>query len=248
MNRIIITVMAILLTTGAAVNADIINASFELPYVGPTGLSNNAIDSWTWESNHDRAGRRVWGIDFTPVQWYHPDGSQYSASGDPSDVQLGNSYDGSPTDTDIVSILSQNLSNTIQADTYYQFSLDMTTRAADLSSAYPAPNVDLILEAWDGVTATTIATHTVSCTSLETNPQYFVTYSTAMTLPDESLIGQQLRVAIQITSQADVQNGKYAVFMDHASIASSSVPEPSTIALLATGLVGLLCYAWRKRK
>jgi len=26
------------------------------------------------------------------------------------------------------------------------------------------------------------------------------------------------------------------------------VPEPSTIALLASGLFGLLAYAWRKRK
>ncbi len=26
------------------------------------------------------------------------------------------------------------------------------------------------------------------------------------------------------------------------------VPEPGTMALLATGLIGLLCYAWRKRK
>ena len=29
---------------------------------------------------------------------------------------------------------------------------------------------------------------------------------------------------------------------------STVVPEPSTLALLATGLIGLLCYAWRKRK
>ncbi len=26
------------------------------------------------------------------------------------------------------------------------------------------------------------------------------------------------------------------------------IPEPSTLALLTTGLIGLLCYAWRKRK
>ena len=27
----------------------------------------------------------------------------------------------------------------------------------------------------------------------------------------------------------------------------ASVPEPSTLVLLASGLIGLLCYAWRKR-
>ncbi|MCG2685700.1 MAG: PEP-CTERM sorting domain-containing protein [Planctomycetales bacterium] len=26
------------------------------------------------------------------------------------------------------------------------------------------------------------------------------------------------------------------------------IPEPSTLALLAAGLLGLLCYAWRKRR
>jgi len=29
---------------------------------------------------------------------------------------------------------------------------------------------------------------------------------------------------------------------------AAQVPEPGTLALLATGLIGLLCYAWRKRK
>jgi len=37
---------------------------------------------------------------------------------------------------------------------------------------------------------------------------------------------------------------KHVAFLD----GSAAVPEPSTIVLLAAGLIGLLCYAWRKRK
>jgi hypothetical protein len=33
-----------------------------------------------------------------------------------------------------------------------------------------------------------------------------------------------------------------------AGLSASIVPEPGTLILLVTGLLGLLCYAWRKRK
>jgi hypothetical protein len=38
------------------------------------------------------------------------------------------------------------------------------------------------------------------------------------------------------------------VVLNHASDFSVLVPEPGMLSLLATGLLGLLAYAWRKRK
>ncbi len=37
-------------------------------------------------------------------------------------------------------------------------------------------------------------------------------------------------------------------FVDDFSGTYTPIPEPGTLALLVTGLLGLLCYAWRKRK
>ncbi|MBU4271699.1 MAG: PEP-CTERM sorting domain-containing protein [Planctomycetes bacterium] len=39
-------------------------------------------------------------------------------------------------------------------------------------------------------------------------------------------------------------NGSNDAYIDSVTL----VPEPGTLALLATGLIGLLCYAWRKRR
>jgi hypothetical protein len=45
-----------------------------------------------------------------------------------------------------------------------------------------------------------------------------------------------------------VSGGQYFVQFSASDGVSTAVPEPGTLALLAAGLAGLLCYAWRKRK
>ena len=66
------------------------------------------------------------------------------------------------------------------------------------------------------------------------------------------LVGQQS--GTQLTMRAWLYDENGANAPPHLSrslyygIGYTLVPEPSMLALLATGLIGLLCYAWRKRK
>jgi hypothetical protein len=43
-------------------------------------------------------------------------------------------------------------------------------------------------------------------------------------------------------------NCGYPGGLDSVALTVNQVPEPTTFALLVTGAVGLLCYAWRKRR
>jgi len=53
----------------------------------------------------------------------------------------------------------------------------------------------------------------------------------------------------QLSQVGTLGTGQYYVQLDaNGSGVETTIPEPGTLALLATGLAGLLCYAWRKRK
>ena len=53
------------------------------------------------------------------------------------------------------------------------------------------------------------------------------------------------------TQAGTLGTGQRDILLDGTSgleTLKTTIPEPSTLALLAAGLAGLLCYAWRKRK
>ena len=71
------------------------------------------------------------------------------------------------------------------------------------------------------------------------------------TIPGDG-IDQTLIAMMYVSTGADViYSGQMGFSTNHVlsgSFSTQQVPEPCTIALLATGLMGLLCCVWRKRK
>ena len=62
-------------------------------------------------------------------------------------------------------------------------------------------------------------------------------------------LGQVTGTEIKVLAGVQTENtGSGGPRSGYVGVAYYLVPEPSTLALLATGLIGLLCYAWRKRK
>lgn len=56
-----------------------------------------------------------------------------------------------------------------------------------------------------------------------------------------------LQVFIAVTGKAGVE-GWQEMFIDNIRLTAETVPEPCAISMVGTALVGLLAYAWRKRK
>ncbi len=75
-----------------------------------------------------------------------------------------------------------------------------------------------------------------------TVPTSGTTWQQVTITPAAQYIGQTMTLVM-----IDQNNGGWGwTNLDTVSI--PTVPEPGTLALLAAGLVGLLCYAWRKRR
>ena len=81
-----------------------------------------------------------------------------------------------------------------------------------------------------------------------------VTLSQASGLPGD--LGQSLGLAadnvrlvqFEITSVYEGSNDLHLAGLDQVRFVGTTVPEPSTMALLVSGLLGMVGYAWRKRK
>jgi hypothetical protein len=96
----------------------------------------------------------------------------------------------------------------------------------------------LLVRLFDVTAGTNPVYNEVWSTDLPNTPTYG-SYSSTFTV-DASQVGHSFEIL--------VQNWGGASFVNIDNMRLTCSPEPSTVVLLVSGVVGLLAYAWRKRK
>jgi hypothetical protein len=86
-----------------------------------------------------------------------------------------------------------------------------------------------------------------SWTPLVTNPPTTTGDWQHISLSFDALAGQTY-VAQPIAARFVPESGAGWAGIDNVSVTAAPTPEPGTLVILATGLIGLLCYAWKKRR
>jgi hypothetical protein len=104
----------------------------------------------------------------------------------------------------------------------------------------------LLARFYDAATNTPVASLTLTRDDLGTgDPVNFKPYSFQYVV-DPSRIGHAWE--LDFDSADDGANPAVWTGVDSVHVTVSSIPEPTALILLATGLIGLVAYAWRKRR
>jgi hypothetical protein len=69
-----------------------------------------------------------------------------------------------------------------------------------------------------------------------------------LTFPDPTGTGKFKIINGNVDGVGTINDAIYPSFAGRSDLVMFVIPEPGTLLLLATGLLGLVCYAWRKRK
>jgi hypothetical protein len=237
----VLATMALCIANPAYAGAlNVQNHSFELPTVAAPSAYNLEATNWT---NAMSTGGNFWPIS---------DGSDgfggQLTGGDGTNVYawIGEASYANPHNAISQNLVELNGTTPINYQEGYYTLSAMLAKRADSAGRYIATDtmvLGLFKASDDPLTATPLASTTVPVLSGLSDTS-FTDVTARLHVTDPSLVGQQIKVAII----SNVTEMVAAVTADNVRMSYSTTPEPGTFALLATGLFGLLAYAWRKRR
>jgi hypothetical protein len=137
----------------------------------------------------------------------------------------------------------QTLSTAVQPNTVYTLTSDVGAVKLGVPYEFMAPTLTLGTGNVFGQNLLTLVSSSTPAPSPSSSAgdwkTWSYTFQTGATVPTANL-----RVDIYMPGYTEYR----LAGLDNVSLTSSPIPEPSTIVLLASGLIGLLAYAWRKRR
>lgn len=211
------------------------NSSFESPAVPAAGYLYANPDDWEG-SDGASAGYAVNGVGGSTA-FSNANGSQLAL------FYVADYGDGNGLHR---SYLRQTL-GTIQANTTYTAQLDIGRLSSVPGDSGSTFGFALGYGHTDGRDGNgTLARIDVPATAMRCSLLTTVTITTGAIAADSVAMGRDLTV--WLLGSGATPNGESCCFVaDNVRVVSSTIPEPTTITIVATGMIGLLAYAWRKR-
>ena len=225
----VVLAIGLLLAAAGAARADLMNGGFEDP--STTATSTTVPTDWT---NYNAFGSYDWIANMTGT--WAQDGKLGVAPSSPSSEVQAAFFQDTTTGRALYQVLSA-----VQANTTYTLTMDIGAER----TAYPflTPTVELGTGNTFGQNFLTLTgsstpspTPTTTAGSWKT---WSYTFVTEATVPSANL-----RVDIGFSAGS---NDSHVFAVDNVHL-TAATPEPGTLALLVTGLLGLLAYAWRRRR
>ncbi len=103
-------------------------------------------------------------------------------------------------------------------------------------------NIDIVTGNWDG---TTLTVH--DSLTLSTNNTSWTELTGSLDVKHGAGVGMTNYVKVVLSTVYSDANYTATLF-DDISLKTSAIPEPTTMVMTLIGLIGLVAYAWRKRK